>query len=57
MRQISEMINAGTQPMQNLSVLHYYSNDSKKRAEWAKHFIENGLKGISLISNMLVRGR
>ena len=44
-RQISEMINSGTQPVQNLSVLNYYSSEPKKKAEWAKHFIENGLRG------------
>lgn len=41
------MINAGTQPMQNLSVLNHYSSDPKEKAKWARHFIDKGLKGMN----------
>ena len=47
------MINAGTQPMQNLSVLNHYSTDPKEKAKWARHFIDKGLKGeLNTISNI-----
>ena len=39
------MINSGTQPIQNLSVMNYHSTDQKEKSEWSRHFIEKGLKG------------
>ena len=58
------MINAGTQPIQNLSVLNYYSSDPKEKGKWARHFIDKGLKGelytIATIttpfSKMIIKG-
>lgn len=43
-RSLCEFINAGIQPIQNLSVLDHVSEDPKKRKEWASHFIRNGFK-------------
>jgi maleylacetoacetate isomerase len=42
-RALVEIVNAGTQPLQNLSVLDHYSSDEKKRKEWCAHFIRLGL--------------
>jgi len=48
-RQISEMINSGTQPIQNLSVMNYHSTDQKERSAWSKHFIDKGLKAVEKV--------
>ena len=44
------MINSGTQPLQNLSVLKYYSPESgEERSKWAHHFIEKGLLAVEAV--------
>ena len=43
-RAMVETINAGTQPLQNLSVLVRHSSDRAAQGEWAKHFNERGLE-------------
>lgn len=51
-RQISEMINSGIQPIQNLSVLKMIekvTGDESKKVEWAKHWITNGLQAVELM--------
>ena len=45
-REISEAINAGTQPLQNLSVINKYSVDAGARKEWSQFWIEKGLKVV-----------
>ncbi len=42
-RALVEVINAGTQPLQNLSVLRHLSPEAEVRAAWSKHFVEKGL--------------
>jgi maleylpyruvate isomerase len=42
-RSLVEIINAGTQPLQNLPVQYYYSDDLEKRKLWAQHWIQEGL--------------
>jgi maleylacetoacetate isomerase len=42
-RALVETINAGTQPLQNLSVLKHLGGDEAARAAWARHFIARGL--------------
>ena len=42
-RQLVELINSGTQPLQNIGVNRYYSDDLEKQKEWAKHWITRGL--------------
>ena len=39
------MINSGTQPIQNLSVMNHHSTDQKEKSEWSRFFIDKGLKG------------
>ncbi|KAK6182941.1 hypothetical protein SNE40_010511 [Patella caerulea] len=39
-RGLAEVINSGIQPLQNLTVLQYLNEDTKK--DWAKHWIHNG---------------
>ncbi len=42
-RTLVEIINADTQPVQNLTTLDKYSDDPEKRKEWMKFFISRGL--------------
>jgi len=45
-RALSLQIVANTQPLQNLFVLEYLSEDANKRKEWAKHWIEKSFKNL-----------
>ncbi len=45
-RALVEIINSGTQPLQNLSVLEHLSPDAGPRKAWAQHFIARGLKNF-----------
>ncbi|CAK5072565.1 unnamed protein product [Meloidogyne enterolobii] len=45
-RALSLQIVANTQPLQNLFVLEYLSNDANKRKEWAKYWIEKSFKNL-----------
>jgi len=40
---LSEVINAGTQPLHNPPVLNRHSSDPNEQASWARDFIEQGL--------------
>jgi len=45
--ELAEMINAGTQPLQNLSVLqHVVRNFAADKLEWGRHFITIGLDAL-----------
>jgi len=48
-RMVSEMINSGIQPIQNLSVMQYYSQEQAERAQWAKHWITQGFRALEKI--------
>lgn len=43
-REISEVIASGIQPIQNTGVLHYL--DEAERGEWAKHWITRGFDAV-----------
>jgi maleylacetoacetate isomerase len=43
-RALVEIINAGTQPLQNVPVFEYYSSDPEKQKQWAHHFALRGLQ-------------
>lgn len=42
-RQLAEVINAGTQPLQNPNVSEFHSTDPEERKRWAQHWIRKGL--------------
>jgi maleylpyruvate isomerase len=42
-RALVEVVNAGTQPLQNLTVIHRLSPDPEVRKEWMRHFMARGL--------------
>ncbi len=45
-RAMVEVVNAGTQPLQNLSVLERHTSDQKERTAWARYFNERGLEAL-----------
>lgn len=42
-RQLSEFINSGIQPLHNLGTIRRVSSDPEEQKAWAKHWIERGL--------------
>lgn len=42
-RQLAEIVNAGTQPVQNLSVTLRHSPDPEEQKKWSQHWIRKGL--------------
>jgi maleylacetoacetate isomerase len=51
-RALVEVINAGTQPLQNLSVLERVGD----KKEWARHFIAKGLAAFEALAGGAARG-
>jgi maleylpyruvate isomerase len=49
-RQLAEMVNAGTQPLQNLAVLQRVATVGGDANEWARHFIARGLTALEAAS-------
>jgi maleylacetoacetate isomerase len=45
-RSLVEIINAGTQPLQNLNALDEYSSDPNRRKQWSQKFIRAGLQAF-----------
>jgi len=45
-RELTMMVVSGIQPVQNLKVGRFYSEDQKMRDGWNKHFIEEGLEAL-----------
>lgn len=45
-RELVQIINADTQPVQNFRVLQYVSPDQAERAAWARHWIEVGFTAL-----------
>jgi len=48
-REICEVINAGTQPIQNLSVMVKHSSDQSERVKWSHFWIEKGLQSVEIL--------
>jgi maleylacetoacetate isomerase len=51
-RALVEIINAGTQPLQNLSVLKHFSSEPEARVAWAKHFVAKGFAAFEALMKM-----
>ncbi len=50
-RQLCELINAGTQPLQNLNAMDLHApSDPEARKKWAQHWIRNGLTAFEKIA-------
>jgi maleylacetoacetate isomerase len=41
---LAEVVNAGTQPLQNIPVMNQHSNDPQEQKRWNQHWIRNGLE-------------
>ena len=41
---LAEVVNAGTQPIQNIPVAHFHSSDPAEQKRWNQHWIRNGLE-------------
>jgi maleylpyruvate isomerase len=54
-RQLAEMINSGTQPLQNLTVLDRVQAGRLDRNEWARHFIARGLTALEAAAHETAR--
>jgi maleylacetoacetate isomerase len=48
-RQIVELINAGTQPLQNLAVIARHSSEKDEQKAWMAHFNERGLLAVERV--------
>jgi maleylpyruvate isomerase len=49
-RQLAEIINAGTQPLQNSGVLARVKSLGADEAAWARHYIARGLGALELVA-------
>jgi maleylpyruvate isomerase len=49
-RQLAEIVNSGTQPLQNLSVLDHVQASGLDKNEWARRFIARGLAALEAAS-------
>ena len=45
-REVCEVINSGTQPIQNLSVMNKHSQVQEEKMAWSKFWIANGLSAV-----------
>lgn len=50
-RQLCEIINSGTQPLQNLNALYLHSSDPEEQKKWARHWIVNGLTAYDRLAS------
>lgn len=48
-RALAEVINADTQPLQNIGPQHLHSDDPHERKRWAQHWIRNGLEAYETL--------
>jgi len=55
-RQLAEMVNAGTQPLQNLSVLQRVTAMGGDASAWARHFIARGLAALEAAASQETEG-
>ena len=49
-RQLAEIVNSGTQPLQNMSVLDHVQASGIDKNEWARRFIARGLAALEAAS-------
>lgn len=50
-RELVNIIACDTQPVQNLAVMKYYSDDQEKRKAYAKHWITRGLAAYEAVAS------
>jgi maleylacetoacetate isomerase len=48
-RQLAEIINSGTQPLQNMNTFLLHSSDPEEQKRWNQHWIHRGLKAYETL--------
>jgi maleylacetoacetate isomerase len=48
-RTLCELVNAGIQPLGNLTVTEHLSNDAEERKRWTQHWVKNGFQAYEKI--------
>jgi maleylacetoacetate isomerase len=48
-RQLAQIINADTQPLQNPGVAQHYTNDAQEQKNWNRYWIHRGLKAYETV--------
>lgn len=48
-RQLVQIVNSGIQPIQNLCVMQFHSEEKEKQKAWAQHWIRRGLQAYEAI--------
>jgi maleylacetoacetate isomerase len=48
-RTLCELVNAGIQPLGNLTVVEHLSNDAEERKRWTQHWVKNGFQAYEKI--------
>lgn len=46
----AEVVNSGTQPIQNIPVMALHSSDPAEQKKWAQHWIKNGLQTLEVLA-------
>ena len=54
-RQLVELVNAGTQPLQNLTVVNRHTEDKDARKAWMAHFNARGLEAFNGVVGLVDR--
>jgi maleylacetoacetate isomerase len=54
-RSLVEVVNAGTQPLQNLHVLERVSAEQPTRTDWGRHFVARGLGAFEALAKRYAR--
>ncbi len=52
-RMLAEIINASTQPLQNLNPMQFHSSDPAEQKRWNQHWIHNGLGAYETLARPL----
>ena len=47
---LAEVINAGTQPLANIPVTDFHSQDAEEKKRWTQHWIRNGLETFETLA-------
>lgn len=55
-RQLALIIASGTQPLQNPSVIGYYTSDAEKKKEYGAYWIKKGLQTFQTVRNSATPG-
>ncbi|MBM75387.1 MAG: maleylacetoacetate isomerase [Proteobacteria bacterium] len=49
-RQMAQIVNAGIQPLQNLSILQHIERLGQDKLDWGQHYIQKGLEDLNTLA-------